>query len=132
MCQRLIFLPGLSILMGMIGCLMLSLPAMAQKPVKEPASTTALLSEVRRAFTLGGERIPPEIFRDFGDGNLADSFPIWVTVDLRAAVGSNLYADEIRQSGDWITQRKATTATMNGMEETMYKYIGCRHESDHD
>jgi hypothetical protein len=105
----------------LLGSLLLPPPPAA---AEDPASSIVLISEVRRAFTLGGERIPPEIFRDFGDGNLADSAPIWVTVDLRAAVGSNLYADEIRQSGDWIIQRKAAPATMNGMEETAYKYIG--------
>jgi hypothetical protein len=52
-----------------------------------------LLDEVRKSFTVGGKRIPPEIFRDFGDGDLADSGSIWVTVDVHAAVGSNLYAD---------------------------------------
>jgi len=122
--QRLLSLPGAAIMLGMIGALLLSLPAAAPAAAKEPASTTALLSEVRRTFTLQGERIPPEIFRDFGDGNLADSVPIWVTVDVRAAIGSNLYADDIKQSGHWISQRKAAPATMNGMEETAYKYMG--------
>jgi hypothetical protein len=31
------------------------------------------LDEVRKTFTVGGKRIPPEIFRDFGDGDFADS-----------------------------------------------------------
>ena len=117
---RLLSLFGVAITLGIIGGLVLPPPAAA----KEPVSTTALIAEVRQAFTLTGERVPPEIFRDFGDGNLAESVPIWVTVDVRAAIGSNLYADEIRQSGDWIVQRKVATATMNGMEETAYKYIG--------
>lgn len=117
--QRLLSLPSAAIMLWIIGSPMLPPPAAAEEPV----STTALISEVRHAFTLTGKRIPPEIFRDFGDGDLADSGPIWVTVDIQAAIGSNLYADEIRQSGDWIIQRKPA-ATMNGMEETAYKYIG--------
>jgi hypothetical protein len=77
-------------------------PARAEDP-----TTASLIAEVRQSFTLKGERIPPEIFRDFGDGNLADSQLIWVTVDVRAAIGSNLYADDIKQNGDWVIQRKA-------------------------
>jgi hypothetical protein len=98
--------------------------ALAQQPPKEPTPTPTLLAEVRRSFTLDGERIPPEIFRDFGDGNLADSTPIWVTIDLRAAVGSNFYADDITQNGDWVSQRKAAPDVMNGRQEAAYKYIG--------
>jgi hypothetical protein len=44
----------------------------------EAAPTAALVPEVHRAFTLNGNQIPPEIFRDFGDGDLADSGTIWV------------------------------------------------------
>jgi hypothetical protein len=92
-------------------------------------STAALVAEVRRTFTLAGERIPPEIFRDFGDGNLADSRPIWVTVDLRAAIGSNLYFDEIKKNGDWIIQRKLAPRATNGTEETAYTSIGAAENS---
>jgi hypothetical protein len=72
----------------------------------EAASTAALIAEARRTFTLNGKQIPPEIFRDFGDGDLADSGTIWVTVDVKAAIGSNLYFDEIRQNGTWISQKE--------------------------
>jgi hypothetical protein len=96
-----------------------ALPATAEEP-----TTASLVAEVRQSFTLKGERIPPEIFRDFGDGNLADSQPTWVTVDLLAAVGSNLYSDEIRQYGKWIIQSKPAPGTLNGAEETSYSYIG--------
>lgn len=105
-------------------CLALPPFAGTQAQPKGPVPTPTLLAEVRRSFTLDGERIPPEIFRDFGDGNLADSAPIWVTVDLRAAVGSNFYADDITQSGDWVIQRKAAPDVMNGRQESAYKYIG--------
>ena len=90
----------------------------------QDSTTAALLTEVRKTFTLGGKPIPPEIFRDFGDGNLADSLPIWVTVDLRAAIDSNLYFDDIKQSGDWVIQRKPAPGSLNCMEETAYTYIG--------
>jgi hypothetical protein len=50
----------------------------------------AQVAEVRKSFTLNGQIIPPGIFGDFGDNNLADSDSIWVTVDLATAVGSNL------------------------------------------
>jgi hypothetical protein len=89
------------------------------------ASTAVLAAaaEVRRTFTIHGKPIPPEIFRDFGDGDLADSGSIWVTVDLEAATGSNLYADDIKQDNGWVTQRKANQS-INGAEQTDYKYIG--------
>jgi len=83
----------------------------------------ALLSEVRRAFTLHGKPIPPEIFRDFGDGDLADSGSIWVTVDIEAAIGSNLYADDIKTEGKWLSQKRANQS-LNGSEETSYTFIG--------
>ena len=39
----------------------------------DAAAAAALVAEVRQKFTLDGNKIPPEIFRDFGDGDLADS-----------------------------------------------------------
>jgi len=99
-------------------------PAMAQAA----GADAALLSEVRRAFTLHGQPIPPEIFRDFGDGDLADSGAIWVTVDLEAAVGSNLYADDIKREGKWLSQRHANQ-NLNGSEETGYEFIGATDNS---
>jgi hypothetical protein len=83
----------------------------------------ALASEVRKSFTLSGQIIPPEVFRDFGDGNIADSDSIWVTVDLVAAVGSNLYADPIREYGTWKIQKKQRQGT-DGPEETAYSFKG--------
>jgi hypothetical protein len=46
----------------MIGSSLVSLPATAS----EGRPTAALIAEARRAFTLNGEQIPSEIFRDFG------------------------------------------------------------------
>jgi hypothetical protein len=86
-------------------------------------SAAALVAEVKRTFTIQGKPIPPEIFRDFGDGDLADSGSIWVTVDIEAATGSNLYADDIKQDNGWVSQHKANDS-INGAEETGYKYIG--------
>src|ERR1700680_3924101 len=77
-------------------------------------STASLIAEVHRAFPIEGKPIPPEIFRDFGDGDLADSGSIWVTVDIKAATGSNLYFDEIKQNGSWINQKKATSNEETG------------------
>jgi hypothetical protein len=82
-------------------------------------STASLVAEVRRAFTIEGKPIPPEIFRDFGDGDMADSGPIWVTIDVKAAAGSNLYFDDIKQDGRWFSQKKAGAA-----DETGYSYHG--------
>ena len=98
-------------------------PAMAQTAGDDAAA----LSEVRHAFTLHGKPIPPEAFRDFGDGDIADSGSIWVTVDIEAAIGSNLYADDIKKEGKWLSQKKANQS-LNGSEETGYTYIGATEQ----
>jgi hypothetical protein len=97
--------------------------ATAAQAAGDAASTAALIAEARRSFTLDGKPIPPEIFRDFGDGDMADSGAIWVTVDLKAAIGSNLYFDDITQNGAWVSQKKSA-ARPGDPEETAYKYIG--------
>jgi hypothetical protein len=103
-----------------------------------PTSAAALVAEVRHSFTIHGQPIPPEIFRDFGDGDLADSGAIWVTIDAAAAIGSNLYFDAIKKDGDTITQTKIgpnnavleTTAysfwgtTQNGLVAVIARYNG--------
>jgi hypothetical protein len=76
---------------------------------------------MRQSFTLDGKTIPPEIFRDFGDGDLADSGAIWVTVDVKAAIGSNLYYDAIKHEGG---SRQTKAGIGPGGEETGYCYIG--------
>jgi hypothetical protein len=111
--------PSAALALCMIGSSLVPPPAWAGKAAPMPA----LIAEVRRAFTLNGKQIPPEIFRDFGDGDLADSESIWVTVDVNAAIGSNLYFDAIAQNGAWTIQKKAT-APSGAAEETAYKYVG--------
>jgi hypothetical protein len=108
---------------GALCTLLCSLEAPAAGAGSENKATAALVAEVRRDFTLKGQVIPPEIFRDFGDGNLADSDVIWVTVDLAAAVGSNLYFDPIRQYGDWKIQKKQRKQA-DVPEETAYSFKG--------
>jgi len=93
-------------------------------PKAQPdAATTALLAEVRHTFRLNGKPIPPEIFRDFGDGDLADSGDIWVTVNVASAIGSNLYYDDITEGGGWVVQRHAARKGEDA-QETAYKYVG--------
>jgi hypothetical protein len=95
-------------------------PFVANAADQAGASTAALLAEVRHSFTINGKPIPPEIFRDFGDGDLADSVgSIWMTVDLDAAVGSNLYYDDIA-----VDRRSAMQKKTGSDEETGYVYIG--------
>ncbi len=88
------------------------------------ASAEAPLDELRRAFTLGGKPVPPEIFRDLGDGDLGDSGPILVTVDVKAAIGSELYGDEIKRNGGWVVQARPAAGTLNGAEESAYEFRG--------
>jgi hypothetical protein len=45
-------------------------------------------------------------------------------VEVHAAVGSNLYADPIKDDGRWVTQTKLAEKTINGLEETSYQMIG--------
>jgi hypothetical protein len=42
-----------------------------------------------------------------------------VTVDVRASIGSNLYFDDIKRNGRWISQRK-TNSKGEVLEETGY------------
>jgi hypothetical protein len=84
------------------------------------------LKELRQSFTIRGKPVPPEIFADFGDADLADSGAIRVTIDLLAALGSNLYGDEITASpGGWISQKKTVADGAQKLtEETSYKFDG--------
>jgi predicted RNA-binding protein with TRAM domain len=80
---------------------------------------------MRQHFTLGGKPVPPEIFRDMGDGDMADSQSIRVSVDVKAAIGSNLYYDEVKPDGvGWLAQRPPGGRTPLGIEEYAYRYIG--------
>ncbi len=94
----------------------------AENAVAAKSSPAALVAEVRHSFTVHGQPIPPEIFRDMGDGDIADSGSIWVTVDVAAAVGSNLYFDTIKQDNGWVRQKKEREKT--DTEETAYKFLG--------
>jgi hypothetical protein len=91
----------LRLLAIIVASLFLSPLAMAEPAAKTP-SPNAALEEVRRSFTLDGKPIPPEIFRDMGDGDIADGISILVTVDLKAAVGSNRYYENINKSSEWL------------------------------
>jgi hypothetical protein len=95
-------------------------PLLAQE---DGGADAALLAEVRHTFTLHGRPIPPEIFRDFGDGDLGDSGAIWVTVDIAAAIGGELYGDPIKQDHGWVVQTKPNQS-MNGNERTDYTFVG--------
>jgi hypothetical protein len=116
--RRPLFCPSAALGLWLIGCFLPPVAAIAGE-----ASTGTLIAEARRSFRLDGKMIPPEIFRDFGDGDMADSGAIWVTVDVKAAIGSNLYFDDITQNGAWVIQKKSA-ARPGDPEETAYKYIG--------
>ncbi|MDR3483832.1 MAG: hypothetical protein P4M05_02855, partial [Bradyrhizobium sp.] len=82
------------------------------------------LDELRRSFTVGGKPVPPEVFRDLGDGDLADSDSILVTVDVTAAIGSNRYFDGITTTDGWVTQIKPASKREDPVEQTAYMFIG--------
>jgi hypothetical protein len=90
------------------------------------ATLDASLKELRQTFTLQGKPIPPEVFGDFGDSDMADSGSIRVTIDLLAAMGSNLYADETTISPEgWVGQKKDVYDGAQKLTEvTRYKFNG--------
>ena len=83
-----------------------------------------VLAETRAHFTIDGKPIPPEIFVDFGDADMADSRPILIAIEALAAMDSNRYADPINKSGAWVRQTRANEKTINGAEETAYSFVG--------
>jgi hypothetical protein len=87
------------------------------------SSAAAVVAEVRRSFTINGKPIPPEIFRDFGDGDMADSGAIWVTIDAAAAIGSNFYFDDIKNDGSYVSQTKLGPNNVF-LEKTAYSFWG--------
>ncbi len=104
----------------LIACCGTPAEAAAKDAPAADAAIASLLAEIKKSFTVRGKPIPPEIFRDFGDGDLADSAgDIWVTVDVEAATGSNLYADDIKAENGYYAQKKTGSD-----EETAYRYIG--------
>ena len=88
------------------------------------AEDPAPIDELRKSFTVSGNPVPPGIFRDMGDGDLADSDSIIVTIDVKAATGSNLYADPIRTKGTWVSQTKQDPSDKDLTEEEAYRFIG--------
>ncbi len=80
------------------------------------------LAELRKSFTVDGKPVPPEVFADFGDAMLSDSRPIVVTIDAKAAIDSNRYADPIAVKGRSVEQSKA--GSLNGPETTGYEFFG--------
>lgn len=110
-----------------LGALLLAALVGSAPAAVADSSPDALVAEMRRSFTIDGKPVPPEIFRDLGDGDLADSGPIWVTVDVKSAIGSNPYFDTITKNGNWLVQRKVQTPPPSppfGDELTSYTYIG--------
>jgi len=89
-----------------------------------PALAASPLDELRRSFTLDSKPVPPDVFRDFGDADLGDSLPTVVTIDVKAAIDSNRYGFPIARRGDWVTQSRPAIGSLNGAEETGYRYIG--------
>jgi hypothetical protein len=94
----------------------------AQADASQATTRLSPLEELRKTFTVHGKPVPPEVFRDMGDGDMADSGSIRVTIDVKAAIGSNLYFDDIKADGDWITQTHKTDADL--AEKSSYRFIG--------
>lgn len=86
------------------------------------ASTDAALKELRQSFTIDHKPVPPQVFADFGDADMADSGSIRITIDVLAAIGSNLYFGEIARSPmGWLSQKKEVEKQT---EEISYRFAG--------
>ena len=79
---------------------------------------------MRKSFAIGGKPIPAEIFADFGEAWMSDKRPIVVTIDAKAAIDSNRYADPIKTNGRWVEQAKPGPGGLNGPETMAYEYRG--------
>jgi hypothetical protein len=108
----------------MVGAALLAIMASGTPLEVIAAPNSRPLDELRRSFTVDGQPVPPEIFRDMGDGDMADSDPIWMTADVQAATGSNLYADPITVKGEWVTQIKAAKIKTDPVEYSAYRLVG--------
>jgi hypothetical protein len=95
----------------------------AQTLTRPDAETSALVAEVRARFTVHGKPVPPGIFWEFGDGDLADAGNIWVTVNVAAATGSNVYFDDIAHDKNWFSQKPQSPRPHAG-EEISYAFQG--------
>src|SRR5271154_4657761 len=109
--------------MKMLPRVLLVLALCSGLPVAASAAADPL-DEVRRSFTIGGKPLPPEIFADFGDAMMSDSRPIVVTIDAKAAIDSNRYADPITTKGRWVEQAKLGSGSFNGPETMSYEFRG--------
>jgi len=98
--------------------------AVALLALAAPALAGGPLDELRRTFALGGKPVPSDVFRDFGAADLADSLPSVVTVDVQAAIDSNRYGYPIVRNGVWVEQSRPAEGSLNGAEETGYRFIG--------
>ena len=99
--------------------LVLTIPALSQ-------SIDDSLKELRQTFTLRGKPIPPAVFADFGDADMSGANSIRVTVDLLAAMDSNLYSAGLNAApSGWVSQKKAIGAGADkAAETTAYKFNG--------
>ena len=110
-------LPRLVLGLALLGALLTTAGGAPAETAKAP------LAELREHFTVGGKPVPPRIFTDFGDGDLADSDDIWLTVNLLSATDSNRYYDEIKTHDTWYKQIRHDDKS--GLdEESSYRYIG--------
>jgi hypothetical protein len=90
------------------------------------APVDAALKELRQTFTIDHKPVPPQVFADFGDSDMADSGSIRVTIDLLAAMGGNLYFGDIKGSpGGWLSQKIGVAAgDSKPTEEIGYQFDG--------
>jgi hypothetical protein len=94
-----------------------------------PASSQSIddsLKELRQTFTLRGKPIPPAVFADFGDADMSGAHSIRATVDLFAAMDSNLYSAGVNAAPNgWVSQKKEIGAGADkAAETTAYKFNG--------
>jgi hypothetical protein len=89
------------------------------KEMLQERAAAALMAEVRKSFTINAMPIPPEIFRDWVMATWPTAGSIWVTVDVAAAVSSNLYYDEVTETDGWFAEKSRE----RGGEKTVYRCL---------
>jgi hypothetical protein len=114
----------LSVLAGIASLTCVTGPIAAPIDISRAKESRALKDELLKTFTLHGKPVPPEVLGDMGDADMADSGSIRVTIDVRAAIGSNLYFDPIKVDGDWVTQTKLGAKDSGLREECAYRFVG--------
>ena len=89
-----------------------------------PALAAGPLDELRRAFALGGKPVPPTSSATSAPPTSPTRCRRSSRSTSRRRSNSNRYGDPIVRNGDWVEQSRPAEGSLNGAEETGYRFIG--------